>query len=893
MIRFASPEWWILAPALAGAGWAWRPLALWRPLRALCLLLLLLVLLQPQIRRLGRGLDLWVLVDRSASAVDAMAAHLGEWQSLLERSKSPDDRIFYVDYGKTPVVRAEGTEAPPDDALATRTWLAVRHALSLMPPDRASRLLVLTDGFATEPPGEIGERLVRQGVPLDYRLASSPDAPDYGLDNLRMPPRVQPGEPFIIELDVSGNPDADVPFEVRRDGNPVSRGTVAVRNGRAVKRLTDRVAAPGAHHYQARLLPVQDARSGNNAAEGWMEVAGGPHLLLVTGYQDDPLAAVLQAQSFAVETVNHPASLNAGSLSGARAVILNNVPAQQLRPDFLAALDVYVRVQGGGLLMAGGRSSFGSGGYFDSPVDDLLPVSMELRTEHRKLAVAMAIVMDRSGSMGAAVSGGVVKMDLADAGAARAIELLGAQDAVSVLAVDTESHPIVPLTRLDGAARAELTDRVRRITSAGGGIYIDVALKAGWEQLQQASAGQRHLLLFADAADSEEPGNYKELVAGIVAGGGTVSVIGMGTEADSDANLLKDIAARGKGHVYFDADVSTLPALFAQETVALARSTFEDKPVGVKPSAGWLELAAKPLDWLPAVDGYNLNYLKPDATAAAYSADEYGAPLVAFWQRGLGRAAAVSFPLGGDYSQRARAWPSYGDFLQTLTRWLMGDDVPPGLALRPRVNGEDLRLDLLYDPGWEQKLAENPPQILVAEGATGPARPLVWEKLNPGHFEARTPLTAGQWMRGAVQVGHTALPFGPVSGGTNPEWAFDRRRIAELQAVAQMSGGSERVDLTKIWLAPRREAFRDIRNWLLVSLLLAILADAVATRLGWGLLEKTLNASAGGGVPARGSRSPALQPPQAPSAPEPSTPQGTSPVDADRRSRFRRAKLDR
>ena len=105
------------------------------------------------------------------------------------------------------------------------------------------------------------------------------------------------------------------------------------------------------------------------------------------------------------------------------------------------------------------------------------------------------------------------------------------------------------------------------------------------------------------------------------------------------------------------------------------------------------------------MDGYNLSYLKPDATAAAYSGDEYAAPLVAFWQRGLGRAAAVSFPLGGEFSQRARAWPQYGDFLQTLARWLMGSDVPAGLALRPRVDGSELGLDLFYDASWEERLA--------------------------------------------------------------------------------------------------------------------------------------------------------------------------------------------
>ena len=608
---------------------------------------------------------------------------------------------------------------------------------------------------------------------------------------------------------------------------------MTVRDGKGQARFTDRLASGGAHRYEVRLIPSIDARAGNNRAENWVEVVAGPRLLLVTNYPDDPVAGILRKQGFDVQATTDYRSLNAGSLTGTRAVILNNVPAFKLPSEFLYALDLYVQAQGGGLLMAGGKNSFGAGGYFQSSVDALLPVSMELRMEHRKLAVALAIVMDRSGSMSASVAPGVEKIDLADEGAARAIGLLGPQDAVAVFAVDTEPHVIIPLTRLGEGNRAALTDEVRRIGSEGGGIYVYVGLKAGWEELKKSKAGQRHLILFSDAADSVEPDDYQALVGEMVAGGATVSVIGLGTPQDKDAELLKDIAERGGGRVFFNEDANALPALFAQETATLARSAFLKDPVAVKPTAGWLELAARPLSWLPEVDGYNLSYLKPDATAAAFSGDEYAAPLVAYWQRGLGRTAAVSFPLGGDYSGRVRGWPGYGDFLQTLARWLMGNETPAGLALRPRVNGSVLELDLLYGPAWEEPLAKSAPQIVVAEGANGPARPLVWEQLEPGRFHASVPLKPGQWTRGAVQVDKYALPFGPVASGVDPEWRFDRTRVAELQAVAQASGGGAVTDLSKVWQAPRQPEFAGIKEWLLAALVVVFLAEVLVTRLGW------------------------------------------------------------
>ena len=830
-MRFASPAWFILLPLIALAVWRFRSLR--SPLRVACLLLLLLVLVQPQIRRLARGMDLWVLIDRSASAADAMVPRLGEIESLLGRSKPADDRIIYMEYAALAQVRGESDEIPPHLRQQTRTALAIQSALARMDKDRAARLLLLTDGYSTEPLTQIGERLARDGVALDYRIVSVAPHADFRVERLNLPTRAQTGEAFLIEVDVAGVSDGAVTLDMFRDGARIGTSQLQVRNGKAHTRFADRLTGAGAHRYVARINAEGDPRPGNNQAEKWIEVAGGPRVLLLTSYTDDPVAAALTAQGIQVETVTDLGSAHVGQLAGAKAVILNNVPAYRLPSEFVSALDFYVNSQGGGLLMAGGKFSFGSGGYFGSPLDPLLPVSMELRTEHRKLAVAMAIVLDRSGSMSATVAGNVQKMDLANEGAARAIELLGPMDAVTVFAVDMEPHQIVPLTSLS-QNRAELVNIVRRITSGGGGIAVPTGLRAAQEQLRKATAGQRHVVLFADANDAvQELGPWPTLLREMAKEGITVSVIGLGSPADSGAKFLSDIADLGKGRIFFNANPAELPGLFAQETIAVARSAFLEEPVALQANASWLQLAAKPLAWVDAVDGYNLSYLKPDATAAAISGDEYSAPLVAYWQRGAGRVAAVSFPLGGDFSARVRNWPQYGDFVQTLTRWLAGDELPAGIGLRTHLNGTELRLDLFYDESWEQKLARAAPRIVLADGASKETRELVWERLAPGHFSATTTLHPDAWVRGTIQVEQFTLPFGPIVAGSSAEWASDRARITELDAVARASGGAELVDLTKVWDAPRKSAFRDIRRWLLIALLVLFIVDALLTRLGW------------------------------------------------------------
>lgn len=839
-MNFAAPEWLFLLPAIAAAGWRWRGLRLQEPLRALTLVLLVLALAEPRLKLASAGLDLWVLADRSDSATAATAAQSHELNAILEKSRRADDRLFYVDYAGDIVRRDRGDPVFEGATFQTRTGAAIEYALGEMAAGRSARLLVLTDGFATEPLGAAAMKVLRSGVPLDFRLLTESASSDWRVGMVSAPQRVLAGESFMVEFSVLGAGEGEVPWELTRNGRVAASGKVQVRGGSGRVRLTDRLTAGGAVSYEARLKPAVDAHPENNVARGWVEVTGGPRVILITNYPDDPLAALMSSQGVTVETVLDVRALSPARLAGARAVVLNNVPAHRVPREFMAALDYFVREQAGGLLMVGGENSFGSGGYFASAIDELLPISMELRKEQRKLATALAIAMDRSGSMNASAGNGLTKMDMANSGAARAVELLGELDAVSVHAVDTEPHEIVALAQV-GPNRGRIVEAVRRIVSAGGGIVVHEALRAGLAQLKEARTGVRHMIVFADANDSRQNlGDYLDAVDELRAAGVTVSVIGMGTEQDQDADVLTEVATRGGGRIFFSADASELPSIFAQETVSISRSAFIKDPTATQSTPGWAEIAAKAPQWLPTVDGYNLSYLRPGATASLISKDEYEAPLVASWQRGAGRVAAVSFPLGGPYSEQVRSWLGYGDFVQTLARWLAGEDVPPGVALRTEIEGERLTLELLYDDTWSARVAQTPPTATVAESggvsASVGIRGIIWEKIEPGLFRASVPLTPGKVMRGSVRLGATALPFGPLSVSGSAEWAFDRARLAELRQLSARSGGQERLDLAQVWSAPRPAAWRSVRRWILIAWAIVFLTDVALTRLGVSLL---------------------------------------------------------
>lgn len=886
-----SPQFLILIPVFVLLGWYIRGLKLWLPLRAGLLLLLVLALCDPRIRLRSGGIDLWVLIDQSESARDMVEAGLDEWRTLLERSRPSDNhRLRFIDYADEAIPLGDAeTAVYPGNRNLTRTGLALRDALARMEPRRHNRVLLFSDGYSTAPLTGIAEKLVTAGVPLDYRLLRTPEVSDFRADKVAAPDRVQLGEPFVVEIQISGTEDGSVPLVVSRDGRELFTRQIEIMEGEGGTTFSDRIAEPGGHAYEAKIDAENDAHAGNDRFEKWIEVVAGPRVILLTHYTDDPLAQILRTQGFQVEVFEDTVDISPGILTGAKALILNNVPAYELPNDFLGAVEFFVEEQGGGLMMAGGERSFGSGGYFESPIDPLLPVSMELKSEHRKLAVAMAIVMDRSGSMAMTTSSGHSKMQLANEGAARAIELLGDGDAVTVWAVDSSAHEICKLLNV-GASRGELIERTRSIESMGGGIFVFTGMKAAWDVLKKAEQGQRHMILFSDAADSEEPGQYQDLLSEMANAGATVSVIGLGTRSDVDATFLEDIAKRGSGRMFFTDVPGSLPNIFAQETVTVARSSFIEEVTGTQATGRWYELARKDADWASQIDGYNLSYLRDGDESALVTSDSYKAPLVAFGRRGIGKTAAVSFPLGGEFSQSIRDWDGIGDFLQTLTRWLMGEEVPPGVGVRYDLQGTELTIDLLYESAeWAAKFSASPPRLVLQEGfERGTTNDIAWERLAPGHYSVRTELTEGEPIRGAVQVPGGAIPFGPVAVGSASEWALDPARVAELRETARTSGGEELVDLTSAWRKPPSPEFESVRNWLLALATFVFLLEALVTRTGWQLPtagRKTVAPQErfqrkAATIPEPELRSPEAEEP--PAEPEPETP--------SRKSRYDRAK---
>jgi hypothetical protein len=469
-----------------------------------------------------------------------------------------------------------------------------------------------------------------------------------------------------------------------------------------------------------------------------------------------------------------------------------------------------------------------------------MPVSMEMRREHRKLNLAVVVALDRSGSMSMSAGGGRIKMDLADLGTVQVLDLLSPMDEIGVYAVDTTAHEIVPLDTVE--RNSGYRSKILSIGSEGGGIYIYEALVASANMIQSAHAQTRHIILFADASDSEQSAHYEDIVDKLREADVTVSVVGLGTDHDCDANLLKDIAKRGGGECYFSNDPDEIPRIFAQDTFTIARSTFIDQPTPFSVTAGFSLLGSPPATAPPSLGGYNLCYIRPTANLAAVTGDEYKAPVVASWNAGNGRVLCYLGEADGKYSGDLAKWDQAGEFYATLARWVAGKHppLPDDMLLTQEVRDGVCFVQLHLDPDRKADPFSTLPRVKVLHGTPGAApakNTIALEWKNADLLEAAIPVAGRETVLNTVEVsGQQAVTLPPVCLPYSPEFAPDQpgRGAASLAQVATTTGGRERVEIPKIWdELPVKSRYVELSPWLLVLAAIFFLLEIFERRTGW------------------------------------------------------------
>jgi len=292
------------------------------------------------------------------------------------------------------------------DGGETHVGTAIEQARQELDGVPLSGLVVLSDG-ADNSHAPISEELLSlraKSVPI---FAVGLGAPKFDKDieikRVEAAHSVLKGGALVADLLIKqhGYAGQKVPLVVEDAGRIVSRDSITLPADDDVspRRVTVVANDAGPRQFTFRI-PAQPGEQveQNNSQQALVDVrAGREKILYVEGEPRSELAYIRRAvdadsniQVVALQRtaenkflrlgVDGPDELASGfpktraELFQYRAIILGTIEASFFTHDQLAMLADFVNVRGGGLLMLGGRDSFGEGGYAGTPLADVMPI---------------------------------------------------------------------------------------------------------------------------------------------------------------------------------------------------------------------------------------------------------------------------------------------------------------------------------------------------------------------------------------------------------------------------------------------------------------------------------------------------------------------------------------
>jgi uncharacterized membrane protein/uncharacterized protein YegL len=598
------------------------------------------------------------------------------------------------------------------------------------------------------------------------------------------------GAAFVATVTIGAQHAATGTLTLRADDELIATREVSLQQGMTPIDVDARIATAGSHVLRGTITVPSDPLAANNTLESVAQVTPRTRVLYVEGAPHSARYLTTALKDAGFDPVVKPAAGLPTTVAGFDSwdvVVLSDV-ARSLIPDAsVAALTQWVEKAGGGLLIAGGESVFGEGGYQKSAIERIAPVTFERKDEPE---VALVLVLDRSWSMAGP------SIDLCKAGAQAAVDVLTDKQVVGIITFNDQYEWNVPLSTV-GQNRASIREKIAGIVPSGP-TRIYPAVEQAYLALRSTKARAKHVVVLSDGRSL--PDDHESLVRKMADAHITVSSVAVGPAADRE--LLHNIAVWGKGRDYTVQNAKELPEVFVKEAKNAATPSFDEKaitPVVKAPAF----LGAVDATHAPKLKGITATVLK-DTALEVMSTDE-GDPLLAFWPIGLGRTAVFTSDVKDRWAANWVKWRGYGPFFAAVVHAVERQ--------RPRL------YDLEAIAGPVEQGRRQIHVSLEARDASGGYRDLlrpavtvtsdqsrrasvVLRQVAPGRYEATVLADATRPVRvtGTDQDGATITRI--VVADPAAEYRFRATDDALLRSIASATGGAWKPETSQLSAAP-------------------------------------------------------------------------------------------
>ncbi len=813
-------------------------------MRAIVLALFIVALANPQQVMHSEGAARPAIVDASASITPAMRA----WTLKLLRDDlklRPGDPAYVFagdaapqSIGAVESAFANGTGCAECDPRATNLESAL-YRIAADPDAHGGPAVMVTDGWQNRGDAERAiSAIVNAEIRLDiFTPPGARSIPNVAMTALSLPPALEKAAPFALGVTMENLNDTPVTgtIAIERDGALIDERKVTLARGSQRFDFPVRTETVGLASYSATYKadnPAFDAYLEDDSLKGWVGVGARRKVLILTDSAKDAnyLGTVVNRMGLepTVVPITGGTTKWNGTVAGYDAVLINNVPSERIAPAAQNAMAAYVS-RGGSLAMVGGDSSFGLGGYADSPLAPVMPVTMK-PPQHKERKRALVLIIDKSGSMGRND-----KLTYAKAAAETVTRSLKDNDLIGVIGFDSQPFVVIPLQSV-GQSRAYFNQMVNRL-SAHGQTFLIPALREAERTLGNSGTQVKHVVILTDGETGGTPEMYYDLVSRMHHdGGATISTIAVGQEANVD--LLQAIAKYGGGSYYQTDSPSNLPQLFVEDFKAhggdITMVEKEFTPRNESPDAILKDLAARQM---PPLLGYVSTEIKPRATMDMY-VDRSGTrePVIASWTYGAGKVMAVTTDASGRWSG---TWVSANIFQPLWDRLLawMTPEIPTepkiDVALGYNAGRINIKLtDYSAEPGAAARLVT---VLVTRPDGTRTETALTEEVVGelsgsidapaPGnyYFEVRSP--AGKDKK------FPPLAF-TVSPSVNAELPRPEPNYGLLEQLASATGG--RLNPSPAEVSTERATLErrvSMNPYLLVAAMILLIGEALVRRL--------------------------------------------------------------
>jgi Mg-chelatase subunit ChlD len=784
------------------------------------------------------------LVDVSDSVSDKqLAAARGYIDALAAASGEGDGgNLQLITFAEQPTAVRKPDGRPLSSAIArhvgggagTDTQAAMQLAYGMYPDGYIPRMVIISDGNQTQ--GDVAVEAYRAkelGVRVSWRTFDQDKTSEIRVVGVTVPDDLKVGQPYDVTAEVWSTEAQKVTLALQQDEFPNGLEPVKdveLREGKNLVKFKSDAKHAGATTYRLALTKFErDTESQNNQAVTTAPVKGRPNVLYVEGGvlrepgQAGHLQRALEHENIDV-TVRGPSGIpsSAKELEKFDLVLVSDVPARLMGASQMQALDAYVGQIGGGLIMAGGEDSFGSGGYERTRIEQIMPVRFDSEKIQEQPDVAVVLVIDRSGSMQGP------KLEAAKESARATAEVLAPNDYIAVVAFDSEAQIYVHPTRASNKMR--ISNDIARLQS-GGGTNIFPGLKDAFEILQGINAKVKHVILMTDG---EAPSDgIAELVQDMRATRITVSCVGV---QGADRNLLSMIADAGDGRLYMVEDIGALPKIFMKETQEAQKSQLVEDVIHVRIAKRVEAIEGTNVENAPPLHGYVTT--KPKPTSEVILISDLGEPILARWRYGGGTAVAWTSDVKNRWSADWIRWNGYPKFWAQVIRSSMRRKVYDSYDLSAKV--ADGRAHVVVDAidAGDKFVNELDTHLEVIDPATSKViDKLAMPQTAAGRYTADFRLQKyGSYLLKAVhqREGKTvAESLGSVALSYPLEYLRTTPDPEPLRHAAQVSGGHDQAQPAELW-APGDEKVsytQDLWPYVLLGVLALFLLDLYAKRV--------------------------------------------------------------